>query len=885
MKENSQKDTIFVQIASYRDEQLIPTLDSIISNAQSPNNLKICVCWQHEKDEHHSLFTNWGMKIINTYNYKHWGNSYKVIDGDKNGVKFTIISVDCTLSLGACWARNLIQQFYKGEDYTLQLDSHHRFVENWDQQVIEMLESLKSVSQKPIITSYLPNFKPETFPEGCDNGPYQINFMKFADSGVLSPIPSIIPNWENLESPIKARFYSAHFTFADGVFAKEIQHDPELFFLGEEISIAVRAFTHGYDLYHPHKILAWHEYIREEKPKIWDGRKNENQNTVWPKREALSNARYHKLFNGELREDDPYGFGTVRTLHDYEKYAGIDFSRRLVQQYTLDQKNPPNPTVKDWKNSFSIKRFFSMNFTEDEIGELPDDISFFYFGILDENEKEIYRNDLDASDSLKSLKNVGEIRINGTFFHEKAPKTYCLWPHSKSKGWLTKMTKEKKTLKAEKQSHNIKISFEKDELGRIPEDIDFCFIGINDKENELIHRRDLLPDEFWEAIKDGRLEVNEEFSSEYEPYMCSVWPHSKEEGWLDLTSKKVSEAKQIQTQLVKKDTKASDKKIFVQIASYRDHRLVPTLRSALENADNPQNLVFGICWQKDENESLEEFECNPQVRYLSVHYTQSKGLGWARHKLESLYDGEDYVLQLDSHHVFAAGWDTMLLEDYNNAKKVSHNPIITTYLTPVDFEEMENNPTMQLNTIPALMVCDHFLDSGLLPGRVAWLPNHESYNRPVRRRTLSAHFLFADAKFLKDVPNDPNIYFGGESEETTLSLRAWTHGYDFFAPYRCYAWHDYSRKGRRKHWEDHGEKMNHSAKEINFHSTVKRVQQLFRQDGNTGEGIEPRYDIGTYRSVEEYTKFSGIDFKNKIVEPRADQTHNKYVLEPEPIIK
>ena len=47
--------------------------------------------------------------------------------------------------------------------------------------------------------------------------------------------------------------------------------------------------------------------------------------------------------------------------------------------------------------------------------------------------------------------------------------------------------------------------------------------------------------------------------------------------------------------------------IFISIASYRDPELLPTLRDCLANAKNPKRLKFGICWQKDDTESLEEF--------------------------------------------------------------------------------------------------------------------------------------------------------------------------------------------------------------------------------------------------------------------------------------
>ena len=38
-------------------------------------------------------------------------------------------------------------------------------------------------------------------------------------------------------------------------------------------------------------------------------------------------------------------------------------------------------------------------------------------------------------------------------------------------------------------------------------------------------------------------------------------------------------------------------KIFIQIASYRDPQLIPTIKDCLSNAKHPENLVFGICRQ------------------------------------------------------------------------------------------------------------------------------------------------------------------------------------------------------------------------------------------------------------------------------------------------
>ena len=101
-------------------------------------------------------------------------------------------------------------------------------------------------------------------------------------------------------------------------------------------------------------------------------------------------------------------------------------------------------------------------------------------------------------------------------------------------------------------------------------------------------------------------------------------------------------------------------KIFVQIASYRDPELLPTLKDMISKANKPDNLVIGICWQhskEDEWDDLSEFIEDKRFKIMDVDYTKSKGVCWARHAVQQMYDGEEYTLQLDSHHRFVKDWD------------------------------------------------------------------------------------------------------------------------------------------------------------------------------------------------------------------------------------
>ena len=49
-------------------------------------------------------------------------------------------------------------------------------------------------------------------------------------------------------------------------------------------------------------------------------------------------------------------------------------------------------------------------------------------------------------------------------------------------------------------------------------------------------------------------------------------------------------------------------KIFVQIASYRDPQLLPTIKDMIDKAKKPKNLVFGICWQHSKEDSWDELD-------------------------------------------------------------------------------------------------------------------------------------------------------------------------------------------------------------------------------------------------------------------------------------
>jgi hypothetical protein len=297
-------------------------------------------------------------------------------------------------------------------------------------------------------------------------------------------------------------------------------------------------------------------------------------------------------------------------------------------------------------------------------------------------------------------------------------------------------------------------------------------------------------------------------------------------------------------------------KIFVQIASYRDPQMIPTIEDMLAKASHPENLVFGLCWQYDETEDITKYDNDPRFRVSKHHYSESQGLGWARHITNTLYNGEKYTLQIDSHHRFVQGWDDICLEDYKQAKKHSKKPIITTYCTP--FNPNDNESTW--NPVPCLMSQYEFSGDKLLMSMPYYIQDYKERKHIIKARTISGHFYFTSGDFVKEVPYDPDIYFGGYTEETTLSVRAFTNGYDFFSPHRMVMWHEYTRNYRPKHWDDHGKES--QTKKTSGERDIfarNKTRQLFEQEDhniNMGE-----YGLGTKRSLRDYEVYGGFDFK------------------------
>ena len=331
---------IFVKIACYCDSELVPTITDCLDKADRPEDLRFGICWQHRENE--------------------------TLPEICNSDQFRIIDVLWNESKGLGWARNECQRLYDGEGYTLQLDAHHRFAKGWDTSLIEMLHS--TGSEMPILTAYPPAYNPITNTLFGD-APSVMCGRYFTQIGAIMYQACVIENWEKIEKPQRARFMGGCFYFTLGCHCIDYQYDPEMYFSEEEICLALRSYTMGYDIFHPHRAVLWHNYsignLRTHSVDHSDEAKAKGLvESSWKDRQEIGKKRLSQLLGtSEHRLDlGIYGLGTKRTRSDYEKYAGLKFNEHLLSLDAITGNEPPPLKPYREKVFYRIKTF-NLNYT------------------------------------------------------------------------------------------------------------------------------------------------------------------------------------------------------------------------------------------------------------------------------------------------------------------------------------------------------------------------------------------------------------------------------------------------------------------------------------------------------------------------------------------
>ena len=298
----------------------------------------------------------------------------------------------------------------------------------------------------------------------------------------------------------------------------------------------------------------------------------------------------------------------------------------------------------------------------------------------------------------------------------------------------------------------------------------------------------------------------------------------------------------------------SEATLFVSIASYRDPQLPLTVASLFEQAQHPERVFVGVFNQIHLQEDQDCLAVDqPNLLQHVLDYNEAQGACWARgYVWNKLLAEQDFALQIDSHSRFAPNWDTQLLQMY--ADIGDEQAVITHYPMGFDTETGELDKQMytyfNVQSFRATQLPE--VTSGAIEVQAA-------PTQCAQTAFIAAGSLFGRADMFKQVPYDPYIYFHGE--EITYAARLWTHGYNLYLPNRPFMWHDYKNLNKRPlHWQDHNELAQQRCRHllrIKKADDVRAIHQL------------EQYGLGFERSMDEYQVFSGIHFKQQLLDEKA----------------
>lgn len=304
---------IFVNIASYRDIECHKTIKSLITNCNNWKNLRIYVCQQNSVED---------IDCIHGLDKKY----YDIL----NVLRLSYID-----ARGPTWARFLIQQRYSGEQYYLQIDSHTIFEKDWD---MKLINTLNNLPEKSCLTQYLPEYeigKIKTIPKLrselkvthiCPMDGFTRISSKHVDVNSKYNVPFISNGW------------SGCFSFSSGDICIDAPIDcytPDVFF-GEEMDIAIRLFTRGWNFYSPNYPIAYTNFNRNYRDTFWEKKGiGYNKNITLCSRlrihyrlgtlpkylQLLIEEKYPEL----LIDCEKFSLGKEKTLKDYEKIIGFNF--------------------------------------------------------------------------------------------------------------------------------------------------------------------------------------------------------------------------------------------------------------------------------------------------------------------------------------------------------------------------------------------------------------------------------------------------------------------------------------------------------------------------------------------------------------------------------
>ena len=311
-------ETIFISIASCKEEFLLQTIKSAICNSDNPELLYFGIS-NMVIDEKDFLSDN----IFNQSNIK-------------------TLQIKFDEALGTGFGRMTASLLAdRDHTYLLQVDAQNIFEKSWDTQLKNAYIDLLKICDKPIISTSPRRWIDGPNKEVCLNNdkgqivdPYNFktieNFSSLgfrvsekgskSNDGTFDQYPEIIGkhwDWSKEENFVEHGLIHASFMFTSFNFTREIMHDPLNAWDGDQINLSFRAGTRGYRMFVTKNCVVWSK---------------------------------DKFNNGLLISDNDWRLVPSGSLKSYYEWSSRNFQKQLFSGNYLGYWGAPN---KD-----SIKKYY-----------------------------------------------------------------------------------------------------------------------------------------------------------------------------------------------------------------------------------------------------------------------------------------------------------------------------------------------------------------------------------------------------------------------------------------------------------------------------------------------------------------------------------------------
>jgi hypothetical protein len=236
--------------------------------------------------------------------------------------------------------------------------------------------------------------------------------------------------------------------------------------------------------------------------------------------------------------------------------------------------------------------------------------------------------------------------------------------------------------------------------------------------------------------------------------------------------------------------------IYVAIPSIKDSELVKTIIRCLNKSSKLNEINIGVAvflFEEELNDPLFDLPYkNVKIKNFDRNYY--KGVGIARKESMSFYNGEDYILMIDSHCEFKENWDLILIDKLKYLK--DKKGLITCY--PPEYKYIYKNFTNLKNDWKNIYV------SNFVEGYIKQKFDHEpdciacnefspvplweekrienKDNDFILNKKISAGMLFADKRFAEEYEIMIPYNYSFFEEELIMSIEALNLGWTFYAP-------------------------------------------------------------------------------------------------------